>query len=142
MVTSVYAKDKQILERVQHRFTRMLPKLKKLDYSDRLEELKLWTLEERRNRADLIEVFKIYRGISKIPFESIFEARAQIATRGHNLRIAKHRCNKDLRNHFFSEKVINRWNKLTSCCIEVLTVNAFKNNLQRLKKVKMGFFMD
>jgi len=29
------------------------------DYIDRLKDLKLWTLEERRNRADLIELFKM-----------------------------------------------------------------------------------
>ena len=27
------------------------------DYVNRLKELNLWTLEERRNRADLIELF-------------------------------------------------------------------------------------
>jgi len=51
-----YKKDKEILERVQHRFTRMFPKLRELDYMDRLKLLGLWTLEERRNRADLEEI--------------------------------------------------------------------------------------
>ena len=53
-----YKKDKQLLERVQHRFTRMLPGLKSLEYDDRLKALGMWSLEERRNRADLLEVFK------------------------------------------------------------------------------------
>ena len=51
-----YVKDKQMLEKVQRRFTRMFTHLKKLPYEARLEELGLWLLEERRNRADIIEV--------------------------------------------------------------------------------------
>ena len=42
-----YVKDKELLERVQ-RFTRMIPELKQLAYANRLDSLKLWTLEERR----------------------------------------------------------------------------------------------
>jgi len=42
----------------------MVPKLKKLSYEQRLEYLGLWTLEERRNRADLLEVFKMFKGLS------------------------------------------------------------------------------
>ena len=47
-----YNKDKQLLERVQHRFTRMISGLRRLPYHKRLEALDLWSLEERRNRAD------------------------------------------------------------------------------------------
>ena len=53
-----YKKDKELLERIQHRFTRMIGELRHLNYSDRLDCLQMWTLEERRNRADLIEVFR------------------------------------------------------------------------------------
>ena len=52
-----YTKDKDMLERVQHRFTRMIKEVRDKDYLNRLKELSLWTLEERRNRADLIESF-------------------------------------------------------------------------------------
>jgi len=38
------------------------------DYLDRLKELNLWTLEERRNRADLVELFKMYKGFTAIHF--------------------------------------------------------------------------
>ena len=53
-----YSKDKALLENIQHRFTRMIPGYSQLDYNTRLNRLKLWTLEERRNRADLIELSK------------------------------------------------------------------------------------
>ena len=51
----------------------MIPELHRLNYENRLKALKLWTLEERRNRADLIEVFKLFRGISTMPFENLFQ---------------------------------------------------------------------
>jgi len=41
----------------------MVPRhLKNVTYEDRLKKLKLWSLEDRRIRADLIEVFKIIHG--------------------------------------------------------------------------------
>ena len=64
-----YVKDRVQLERIQRRFTRMIPELKEMTYEKRLAQLGLWTLEERRNRADLLEVFKMHRGLTKIPFE-------------------------------------------------------------------------
>ena len=67
-----YVKDKALLERVQHRFTRMFAKLKGLPYSQRLAKLHLWSLEERRNRADLIEIFKMIKGFSAVSWTHFF----------------------------------------------------------------------
>jgi len=77
VVTPLYTKDKELLERVQHRFTRMIKEVSLCDkdYLDRLKELNLWTLEERRNRADLIELLKIYKGFTTVHFESLFTYR-------------------------------------------------------------------
>ena len=41
------------------RTTRMIPDLKDLPYEQRLAKTKLWSLEDRWTRADLIEVYKI-----------------------------------------------------------------------------------
>ena len=49
-----YKKDKQLIEKVQRRFIKMLPEFKDIKYEEALKKLKLNTLEERRNRADLI----------------------------------------------------------------------------------------
>jgi len=47
-----YSKDKQLLERTQHRFTRMNAGLKDLKCEEILKDLGIWSLEERRNRTD------------------------------------------------------------------------------------------
>ena len=61
-----YKKDKEVLKRVQRRFTKMIVNMDGLSYKDRLQSLKLWSLEERRNRQDLIEVFKMSKGMTRI----------------------------------------------------------------------------
>jgi len=61
-------------------------------------------LEERRNRADLIEVYKMHRGLSKVSFETFFEPNENSRTRGHSLKLKKKRCNTDLRQKQFLRK--------------------------------------
>jgi len=55
-----YIKDKQLIEKIQCRFLKMIPGFKDLRYETGLKILRLNTLEERRNRADLIFLFKMY----------------------------------------------------------------------------------
>ncbi len=137
-----YKKDKALLERVQHRFTRMIPGLRDKVYRERLRMLGLWSLEERRNRTDLIEVFKIWKGMSSVPFADLFELNTGGNTRGHSAKLRKHHCRLDLRQRFFSERVISRWNRLDQQTIDSTSVNVFKNNLTRLRSSQMGLFMD
>ena len=137
-----YAKDKHLLERIQHRFTKLIPGIRHLPYADRLSKLNLWTFEERRNRADLIEVFKMAKNISSIPLSSFFELNTDSRTRGHSLKLVKHRCHLEMRRHFFSERVINRWNKLDQDTVSASTINAFKSRLEKERIRKMGLFMD
>jgi len=51
----------------------MVPELRNLQYDERLDCLNLWSLEERRVHADLIEVYKIVHGHSPIAFDDFFE---------------------------------------------------------------------
>jgi len=56
-----------------------------------LEYLKLWTIEEQRARADLIEVYKIIHGISSVSFDTFFEFNRYGTTIGHSLKLMKKR---------------------------------------------------
>jgi len=110
----------------------MIPHLKNVPYEKRLKELKLWSLEDRHIRADLIEVFKITHGLSSLSLDNFFVLDTDSRTRGHPWKLKKRRMNADLRRHFFSERIINWWNKLDTETVCVSTVNNFKNRLQRL----------
>ena len=59
-------KDIKLMEKVQKRMTRMLPDLKNMSYPESLKILGLTTLESRRLRGDLIEVFKTEKGFINI----------------------------------------------------------------------------
>jgi len=67
-----YKKDKELIEKVQRRFTKMINNMQGKSYEERLYCLKLWTLEERRNRQDLIEVFKMCNGLSRLKLNDFF----------------------------------------------------------------------
>jgi len=97
-------------------------------------ELNLWTLEERRVRADLIEVYNMMHGLSAVKFESFFELDNNKRTRGHSThscKLTKKRFRTDLRQHFFTERIIiNVWNSLDEQTVSSCSLNSFKCNLQ------------
>jgi len=65
-----YLKDKELLEKVQQRFTRKIPGLKDVPYNERVQILGRWSLEERRIRSDLIEVYKMINKLSNVNLRS------------------------------------------------------------------------
>ena len=136
-----YVKDRELLERVQRRFSRMVPGLRGLDYEERLERLGLMTLEERCNRADKIELFKISKGLTAISLESFFELDASGRTRRHSLKL-KRRFHTDTRKFFFSQRVINRWNSLDERVVSAGSIEVIKERLQKFCEVKKGCLKD
>jgi len=56
-------RDIEYLEKVQHRATKLVKRLKNLSYEERICKLGLTTLADRRLRADLIETYKSITGI-------------------------------------------------------------------------------
>ena len=95
---------------------------------ERLRCLNLWTLEERRIRADLIEVYKMINGISSVKFESFFEFDSYSRTRGHSYTLKKNRFNRELRQQFFTERIVNIWNILDEQTVTASSLNCLKES--------------
>ena len=129
-----YKKDKITLENVQRRATRLVKCIKHLSYSERLKALGLPTLEYRRERADMIQVYKILHDIDKADMEKLFQMAAYTSTRGHPLKLFKKRCRLNLRKNYFSQRVIDQWNGLPTNLVTAPSLYAFKSRLNKFWK--------
>jgi len=59
-------KDARLLEKVQRRATKLVPRIRNWRFEDRLAALGLTSLHERRLRGDLIQLFKLVNGINEV----------------------------------------------------------------------------
>ena len=125
-----YKKDAISIENVQRRATRMVRSLKGKSYTDRLVTLGLPTLEYRRQRADVIQAYKLLNGFDKTDTDMLVK-RERSTTRGHNHKLFKPRARLDTRKYAFSNRVIDTWNALPSDVVEAQTINSFKSRLNR-----------
>jgi len=86
--------------------------LRNLSYQDRLWRVGLWSLQERRNRADPLEWrFKLKAGLSDLRFlaEILLSYCGQQNKNAWKI-IKSNKSKLDIRKYFFSERVVNRWN--------------------------------
>lgn len=121
-------KDIAVLERIQRTATRWVSGLKNVPYEERLKRLGLFSLERRRLRGDLIETYKIVRGLSGGD-NSLLPLRDSRDLRGHGLMLKKMRPRLDVRRAFFSNRVVNPWNSLPKEVIEAPSICVFKERL-------------
>ena len=125
------AKDIDALEKVQRRATTLITSISTLTYEARLEELDLYSLFCRRQRGDLIEVFKILNSHYRIDPNDLFTLQLDSVTRGHQMKLFKPRMSRSIGQHFFSFRVIQQWNDLPHEVVLAKTVSSFKQLLDR-----------
>ena len=97
---------RQDLEDVQRRATKMTANLKDKPYNERLEALNLPSLEHRRKRGDMIEVYKYTSGINKTERPAL-SLHSERDTRGHCKKLSKDRCLKEIRRRSFPIRVVS-----------------------------------
>ena len=82
------------------------------------------------------------KNVSLPKFDKLFETNINSRTRGHSLKLVKNHCQSDLRKFFFSERVINSWNKLDDKTVTAETLNCFKERLSKQRTSMMDLFLD
>ena len=124
----MYKKEAIQIENVQRRATKLVKNIQHLSYSDRSRYLGLPSLQYRRLRSDMVEMFRIINNIDKVNSNKIFP-KNENTTRGHKHKIYKKQCRTNIRKYSFSQRVVDTWNSLPAKVIESNTVNGFKNQL-------------
>ena len=132
--------DIQSMENVQRRLVRLLSDVRGTTYEERVRDAGLSTLEERRERGDMIEVFKTLRRINnvdanrwfKIVGEEVRPLRSNtLVVEGEEKRrenvLEVERCNLEVRKNFFVVRAAKKWNELPDQVKEATSTNGFKN---------------
>ena len=120
--------DIEILERVQHRATKIAHSMKSMSYEERCKHLNLTSLSDRRTRGDLIQKFKIENNFDEVEWPNNPVCGVpRGGHRGHFKREIVKSC--DQRHNFFNNRIASNWNKLPNEIIAATTVNGFKNKL-------------
>ena len=120
------------------RAVNMISGLKGRSYEEKLRELGITTLEERRHQLDMTQTYKILTGASKVDSGTWFERASDgiKATRlaADPLNIKQRAARLEIRRNFFSQRVVDDWNKIPSSVKGSVSVNGFKNGYKSLRR--------
>ena len=132
-----YMGDLKLVEGVQRRATKLIPYLHDIPYEGRLRALQLPSMEYRRKRGDMIQMYKIMKGLVRMKVTDLFIPIPLPKTRGHKQRILRQRSLKAVRAKSFSQRTIEMWNCLPSNVIEAPSVDTSKKRIDEAWKEKM-----
>ncbi|KFP26144.1 hypothetical protein N325_05939, partial [Colius striatus] len=123
-------RDRELLERVQRRATKMIRGLEYLSYEKRLRELGLFSLEKRRLREDLSNIYKYLKGGSQEVGTSLFSILSSNRTRGNGMKLGHKKLRRivffNIRKNYFTVQVREPWHRLPRGVVESPSLEVFK----------------
>ena len=121
--------EAKALESIQSKASALVHGLRGKNLEERRMELGLMTLQQRRERGDLIEVYKILNGLTKIDPTSFWEVRH--VRNGVQLVKELAAGGRRQRQNFFLYCVVQKWNLLPAEIKTAPSLNSFKNRLDK-----------
>ena len=117
------------IEKVQKRMCNIIYGARSMSYSQKLKKSNLLSLQVRRIKDQIINVYKIKHNLMDLDFDEFFSKNKYEKTRGNAFRLTFQKSKSKIRHHFFSCSVVKHWNKLKSNEINVRSLKMFKRNV-------------
>ena len=105
----------ELLEWVQKRATVMLRGLEHLSCEERLREWNLFSLEKWKLWGDFFATFQFVKRAHKQEGDWLFPWSDWDGTRANGLKLKEERLRLDVREKFFTQKVVKRWDSACWC---------------------------
>lgn len=121
--------DIKLLESIQRRATRLPTAFKNVSYNERLQRLGIPSLENRRRRGDLINMFRCVTSNFNCDMSDLYVLNVDNRLRGHKFKLCREKFKKNVRANFLTNRVFSDWNSLPSNVINATSINIFKNGL-------------
>ena len=109
----------------------MISEIRNHSYHQRIRELDLISLVQRRLRGQLIEVFKYLNLFTTASARGLFDYDLNDRTRNNGAKLIVKHVNTSVAEHFYPTKIITTCNALPNEVVTSRTVNSFKNSLDK-----------
>ena len=86
----------------------------------------MFSLEKRRLQEDLIATFQYLKENYKQEGDRLFTCSDSDRTRGNGLKLKKRRFRLDIREKFFTERVMRHWHRLPKLTVDALSLEVLK----------------
>ena len=130
------ASDREVLEKVQRRAVGLVTTLpRNMTYEQKLKILGLTSLVERRERGDMIQMFRCMQGKDSVGYKPFFKLESEEQRKGPQTRARSGHLNvvppapgrTEQRRNFWSQRSASLWNALDDNVKMAENINMFKN---------------
>ena len=107
----------------------MVEGLASMTYGERLRELGMCRLQQRRARGDMITVFNYVKGDHVEEGANLFNAALETRIRSNGFKLWERRFHLNSRRPFLTVRDVGRWDRLPRRVVESPSLEVFRRRL-------------